>query len=80
MELSTIIPNTTINPANVTVLSSIPEANRMPSEIKIVMGMVEDATKATRNGSKATTTRITVRMAISNSLRKVDTDNSTTLG
>ena len=79
IELSTIMPNVTIKAANVTVFSSIPNALKSPNEIKIVIGMVEAATKATRKGNSNITTMMTATMAITNSFKKLMTLSSTTL-
>ena len=71
IELSTIIPNTTIRAANVTVLSSIPKASINPKDIKIDIGMEDAATPATRKGNNIIVTSITATIAIINSFRKV---------
>ena len=46
--MSTIIPNVTIRAAKVTVFSSMPQAKNMPKDMKIVIGIVDAATEATR--------------------------------
>ena len=52
----------------------------MPSEIKMVTGMVMAATSATRNGISIITTMMTAQMAMSNSLINEKTLSFTTLG
>ena len=52
MELSTIMPNTTIKAASVTVFSGMPQAYMTPIEIKTLIGMEVAATNAERNGEQ----------------------------
>ena len=56
MELSTIIPNVTIRAARVTVFNSIPKVWNNPSDMNIVIGMVDAATRATFIGKSNITT------------------------
>ncbi len=70
MALSTTMPNTTINPASETVCSSTPNKYKMPTVIKMVMGIITPATAATRKGSNNIVTMITAIIAMKNSSRK----------
>ena len=79
MELSTIIPSVTMSAAKVTVFSSNPKALYKPRDMKILIGMVEAATKATRIGSRSITTMTTATMAMTSSWRKLSTLSFTTL-
>ena len=80
MALSTTIPNTTINAASDTVCSSTPNPYKIPSVIKIEIGIVAPATAATRKGSKSMVTIITAIMAMKNSFRKCVMEYPTACG
>ena len=71
IELSTIIPRTTMRAANVTVLSSIPKANINAKVINILIGIVEPATAATLIGINAKVTKTTAKIAIPSSFKNV---------
>ena len=66
-----MIPRVTIRAAKVTVLSSIPKAWNRPSDVNMVIGMVEAATRATFMGSRSITTITTAHTAMSSSFRKL---------
>ena len=80
MELSTIIPNTTINAASVTVFSGMPVTYITPIEIKILIGMDVAATTAERKGNRIIITRITMMIETKRSRMKEVTDSFTTFG
>ena len=71
MELSTIMPNTTIKAASVTVFSGMPQAYMTPIEIKTLIGMEVAATIITK---------ITTTMDTNKSRTKELTESPTTFG
>ncbi len=77
IELSTIIPKTTIKAAKVTVFSSIPINLNIPIDMNTVIGIVDAATSATLIGSKSITTITTATIAIKSSPKKLVTDSFT---
>ena len=80
MELSTIMPNTTIKAASVTVFSGMPQAYMTPIEIKTLIGMEVAATNAERNGNNTIITKITTTMDTNKSRTKELTESPTTFG
>ncbi len=80
MELSTIIPSTTIKAANVTVFNGMPTAYIIPIDIKILIGMEVAATIADLKGKSSIITRITTTMETNRSRTNELTESSTTLG
>ncbi len=73
------MPSVTMRAARVTVFSSMPKAWYRPSDVNMVMGMVDAATNATRIGSRSITTRTTATIAMTISCRKLMTLSPTTL-
>ena len=80
IELSTIMPRTTISAASVTVLSSMPNKYISPSVMAVQIGTPEPATSAVRNGKSRSITAITTSIDSTRSRRKEITDLLTTLG
>ena len=80
MELSTIIPNTTMSAANVTMFSSIPAIYIMATETNVLSGMVTAATMADRKGNSTIITRMMTAIEMSRSRRNELTLMATTLG
>ena len=80
MELSTIIPSTTIRLASVIMLSSIPAAYMIPVEMNVERGMVIAATTAERSGKSMTITNIMISMDNIRSRKKSCTEMATTSG
>ena len=76
--MSTIIPNVTIRAAKVTVFSSMPQMKNIPKDMKIVIGIVDAATEATRKGMRSMTIKMTANIAINNSFKNVVTESLTT--
>ena len=70
MLLSTIIPNTTIIAASVTMFSSIPIIYMIDTLTNVLSGMVMAATMAERNGKSTIMTRMMINMAMSRSRTK----------
>ena len=80
IELSTIIPNTTISAASVTMFSSIPIIYITATLTKVLSGIVMAATIAERMGNSTIITKIIISIDISRSRRKSLTLVATTLG
>ena len=80
IELSTIIPNTTINAANVTMLSSIPTMYMIDTDTNVLSGMVIAATMAERIGNNTIITRMMITIEIRRSRKKSLTLVLTTFG
>ena len=80
MELSTIIPSTTIKAARVTVFSSMLNVYMMASDMAVQIGIPELATKAERIGKSINMTSMTTMMEVTRSRRKDHTESPTTFG
>ena len=78
IELSTIMPSTTISAASVTVLSGMPQAYISPTEMKVERGMVMAATTAERHGKRNIITTMMMAMATNRSRRNDETESPTT--
>ena len=74
MELSPTIPKITIRAASVTVLSGISHRNMIPTDMKIVIGIMDAETRADRKGNRIISTTMTIMIAETRSLRKDKTD------
>ena len=77
-ESSTIMPNTTMSAASVTVFSSMPEMNISPRVTAMQTGTLEPDTKAVRSGKSSNITAITTKMENSRSRKNDITDLLTT--
>ena len=80
MELSTIIPSTTIRAASVTVFSGMPTVYMMAIDMNMLIGIEVAATTADLKGNRIIITAITIIMAMNRSRTNEVTDSSTTLG
>ena len=80
MELSTIIPKTTISAASVTMFSSMPIIYMIATLTKVLSGMVMAATMAERMGNSTIMIRMMIAIEMSRSRRKSLTLIATTLG
>ena len=80
MELSTIIPSTTIIAARVTIFSSMPTMYMMATDTNVLSGMVIAATMAERSGKSTIITRMIIIIEIIRSRRKDVMLTDTTLG
>ncbi|MPM20071.1 hypothetical protein SDC9_66498 [bioreactor metagenome] len=80
MELSTIIPRTTIRAASVTVFISIPSAYINAHVAAMEIGIPEAATRADFTGKSMSMTTITTRMENTRSCMNDCTESSTTFG
>ena len=80
MELSTIIPNTTMSAASVTMLSSMPIIYMIATETKVLRGMVMAATMADRRGKSTIITRMMMTIEMSRSRRNDVMLSVTTFG
>ena len=80
IELSTIIPSTTMRAARVTIFSSMPIIYMIDTETNVLRGMVTAATMAERMGKSTIMTRMMMIMAMIRSRRKEVTLSDTTLG
>ena len=80
IELSTIIPSTTISAARVTMFSSIPAIYITATETNVLSGMVMAATMAERRGKSTIITTMMIIMATKRSRRKLVTLRLTTFG
>ena len=79
IELSTIMPRTTISAAKVTVLSGMPHRYITPTDMKVDNGMVMAATSAERNGKSSIITAMMMAIETKRSRRNEWTESPTTL-
>ena len=80
MALSTIMPNTTMSAASVTMFNSMPIIYIMATETNVLSGMVIEATMAERSGKSTIMTRMMMTIEMMRSRRKLLTLSATTLG
>ena len=80
MASSTIIPSTTISPANVTVFSPIPVRNMTARATAVQTGTPELAIRADLTGKSMSITRMTTIIDITRSRRNENTELRTSLG
>ena len=80
MELSTIIPNTTMRPASVTMFSGMLAKYMMATEMNVLSGMVMAATMAERKGKSTIITRMITAIDSNRSRRKSRMLSPTTFG
>ena len=80
MESSTIIPSTTMRAARVTVFRGIPIRNIAARATAVQTGTPEEATAALLKGKSRSITKMTTRMEIKRSRRKLSTEVRTTRG
>ena len=80
MELSTIIPNTTMRPASVTMFSGMFAKYMMATEMNVLSGMVMAATMAERKGKSTIITRMITAIDSNRSRRKSRMLSPTTFG
>ena len=80
MELSTIIPSTTMSPASVTMFRGMWEKYMNATEMNVLSGMVMAATMADRSGKSIIITRMMTTIESNRSRRKSRMLSPTTFG